>query len=153
MANEIAAPDAAKGVEEANKMSNKRYTAEPREDGQILVHLPGVGYHLELDEARKLRDSLNAALGEGGEATPQNLQIDARIASDYMDLTNDLLQSNRQYAQRFANLTEQLQGSLASGVELERKLKAAEAHISKLETQLEEANEKASMLARRPEER
>jgi hypothetical protein len=45
-------------------MKNKYYTAEPREDAQILIYMPGWGYHLELDEARKLRDSLNSAIRE-----------------------------------------------------------------------------------------
>jgi hypothetical protein len=109
-----------------------------------------VAYFERAEDAEAYVRLVNEASGEGA---LQNLQSDARVALDYMDLTNDLLQSNRQYAQGFANLTEQLQGSLASGVELERKLKVAEARISELETQLEEANEKSSMLARRPNER
>ena len=42
-------------------MSEKHYTAESREDG-ILIHMPGVGYHVEFEQARKLRDSLNSAI-------------------------------------------------------------------------------------------
>lgn len=43
-------------------MSDKHYTAERAEDDRILVHMPGMGYGLELEEARKLRDSLDAVL-------------------------------------------------------------------------------------------
>jgi hypothetical protein len=35
-----------------------------REDGWVLVHMPGIGYHLEFKDARKLRDSLSSALRE-----------------------------------------------------------------------------------------
>jgi hypothetical protein len=81
--------------------------------------------HLNREQAGELGRALlgfakTGKLGESGEAAPQNLQIDARVALDYMDLTSDLLQSNRQYAQGFANLTEQLRGSLHAGVKLER---------------------------------
>jgi len=43
-------------------MSDKNYTAERTEDDRVLVHMPGAGYGLEFDEARKLRDSLDAVL-------------------------------------------------------------------------------------------
>lgn len=54
-------------------MKNKYYTAEQR-DEYILVHMPGNDYHLELDFARKLRDSLDVALGE---SDPRNNEMEA----------------------------------------------------------------------------
>lgn len=60
-------------------MSEKWYTAERADDNWVRFHMPGanfplVAYNLEPDDARKLRDSLNAALGESGEGASQNLQ-------------------------------------------------------------------------------
>lgn len=47
-------------------MSDKHYTAElktyEQEFDRVLVHMPDMGYYLEFEEARKLRDSLDTVL-------------------------------------------------------------------------------------------
>ena len=58
-------------------MSDKNYTAElvtyEKEFDRVLVHMPGMGYYLEFEEARKLRDSLSAILPNTFDVTTYQL--------------------------------------------------------------------------------
>ena len=59
-------------------MSDKNYTAElskyEQEFDRVLVHMPGMGYYLEFEEARKLRDSLSAILPDTFTLTSDQLR-------------------------------------------------------------------------------
>ena len=56
-------------------MSDKRYTAEAKEDDYVLVHMVGRGYYLTVGESRRLRDSLTAVVGENMTLAAANARI------------------------------------------------------------------------------
>jgi hypothetical protein len=77
--------------------------------------------HLDRERSREISLALlgfavSGELGDKGKAALQNL----RAACERVELTDQILQAHHQQAQSFANLTMQLQGSLAAGVKLER---------------------------------